>query len=208
MTEEIYPNKDIKYMPDKTPVYIITDKSIPEKYDAFLKTKRSFQLFGYRDVRRQDPVYPGERIEVAQDEFPRLVFRDSTDIEELLWLTHLRLWKKCLGLNAPIIVVPTTVLLNRDIPNNRSNEGIVGLGGQLIPGVRRGQRSISVRRGYLLYPDRAKGLLSWANKKRILPADVDEIFWRDYAGCTSNTQRFPPQNEYVINNDQISRLDT
>lgn len=199
MTEEIYPDKDIMYMPEKTPVYIITNPRDPQEYGRYLQTKRSFEQFGYRDIRLQESINGKWDRSVHRNEFPHLAFYQSNDIDYRNWLTHLRLWKKCVGLGAPIIVTHHSALLTRDIPNNRSSEGIFGLGGKVIPGTTR--KGIDTQKGYVIYPEMANGLLSWAKKRIAMPKSVSYTFWHEYAGISMNNQIFTSDKEYATRND-------
>lgn len=199
MTEEIYPDKDIMYMPEKTPVYVVANPRDPREYGSYLETKRSFEQFGYRDVRLQESINGGWDRSIHINEFPFIGFPESTDIDRRNWLTHLRLWKKCVGLGAPIIVTHWSSKLIKDIPNNRSEEGIFGLGSKIIPGTTR--KGINIQRGYVIYPKQANGLLSWARKRGNLPQSVSYTLWNEYAGMSMTNQIFRSDKEYVVPNE-------
>lgn len=193
MTEETYPNKDIMYMPDKTPVYIVTNPRDPFEYGSYLEAKRSFEQFGYRDIRLQESINGKWDRSVHHNEFPYLEFMESSDIDYRNWLVHLRLWKKCVGYGSPIVVAHHYTRLFKDIPNNREAEGIFGLGSKIVPGsVRKG---IDIQMGYVIYPKMANGILSWAKKRRNLPQSVSYTLWHGYAGVP--VTNIMSDNEYA-----------
>lgn len=218
MTDDTYPNKDIYYLPEKTPVYIITNPQDPGVYANYKKTVQSFERFGYKDVRLQHIVYNGEVDRIQEEEFPTLAFNERAMGNQPMrakrhWLLFLRLMKKAARYNGPIIVSSSNALLIKDIHNNRESEGMFALGGMPIGSFQgfknSGMRSrlcLDLNMGYVVYPSKARKILDDVLTWYTIDHTLSEGFPAEKF-IPMATQIFPPEYQYMITNDDISTFD-
>lgn len=199
MTEETYPDKAIYYLPDTTPVFIVCAPDDPLQFGGYKISKESFERFGYRDIRIQKPINSrGADDQCRDQEFPWFDRVSCSTTDYRAWLTHLRLWKKCIGYNKPIVVTHHLSMLIKDIPNNREREGLFALGTKNIPNTT--NFGVDIQRGYVIYPRQAKRLMEWAIERKNLPAHVSLVLWNEYAGLVNKYSKAAPEREYVIAN--------
>ena len=199
MTQETYPDKAIYYLPDTTPVFIVCDPNDPFQFGGYKLAKESFESFGYRDIRIQKPINSrGADDQCRDEEFPWYDPVESNTFDYRICLTHLRLWKKCIGYNKPIVITHHLSMLMKDIPNNRESEGLFALGTKGIPNTRR--FGVDIQRGYVIYPRQATRLMEWAIERENLPAHVSHVLWNEYAGLVNKYLKADPEREYVIAN--------
>lgn len=200
MTEETYPDKAIFYLPNTTPVFIICNPTDPFQFGGYKLAKESFEGFGYRDIRIQKPIDSrGADDQCREEEFPWYdpVESDTSNYRD--WLTHLRLWKKCIGYNKPIVVTHHLSMLVKDIPNNREHEGLIALGTKQVP-VRPRRFGVDIQRGYVIYPKQANKLMEWAIDRENLPSSVSHVLWNEYAGLDNRYYINLLRKEYAIAN--------
>jgi hypothetical protein len=213
MTDETYPNKDIYYLPEKTPVYIITNPQDPRHYANYKKTARSFERAGYKDIRLQSIVYTGEIDTVEREEFPSVTLLPGlTPMTKKNWLLFLRMMRKAAGYNGPIVVTTSNALLVKDIHKNREAEGMFALGGMPIGAIssfrhieNRTRKCLDLNMGYVVYPRKAKEILNDVLTQYVIDYGLQEGFPLQKF-IPMDTQIFPTEYEYMVSNDDIPEL--